>query len=233
MRLLAIGDIHGCYTALKTLLAYVNIQPNDQIITLGDYVDRGPQTCEVLDYLIELYSSGQLLPLRGNHEIMMMEARYSDSNRNFWLRCGGLEALESYASATGALHLSNIPAAHWGFLELACRDWHENDRLLFAHASIDAQTPMDEQISDHLHWGSFEAAQPHFTGKVFICGHTEQRSGHPKDRGHAVCIDTWAYGHGWLTCLDASTGEYWQANNQGQTRQGWLEYSGWDPNERG
>ena len=74
MRTLAIGDIHGCRTALDHLLAFVKPLPGDMIITLGDYVDRGPDTKGVIDRLIELHATGQLIPLRGNHEIMMIAA---------------------------------------------------------------------------------------------------------------------------------------------------------------
>jgi serine/threonine protein phosphatase 1 len=56
-----------------------------------------------------------------------------------------------------------------------------------------------------------------------VCGHTPQKSGRPKSLGHAVCIDTWAYGKGWLTCLEVGTGRYWQANQQGEHRSGWLD----------
>jgi serine/threonine protein phosphatase 1 len=55
-----------------------------------------------------------------------------------------------------------------------------------------------------------------------ICGHAEQRSGLPLVLERAICIDTWIYGDGWLTCLDVSTGEFWQANELGQTRSGCL-----------
>ena len=56
-----------------------------------------------------------------------------------------------------------------------------------------------------------------------VCGHTKQRSGRPRNWGHAVCIDTWVYGDGWLTCLDVRTGRYWQANQAGQTRTDYLD----------
>jgi serine/threonine protein phosphatase 1 len=49
-----------------------------------------------------------------------------------------------------------------------------------------------------------------------ICGHTSQKSGQIKSVGHAICIDTFAWGGGWLTCLDVDTGHYWQANNDGE-----------------
>jgi serine/threonine protein phosphatase 1 len=59
---------------------------------------------------------------------------------------------------------------------------------------------------------------PHEGGKIMVCGHTPQLSGRPTNLGHAVCIDTGAYDAGWLTCLDAQTGVYWQANERGEVR---------------
>jgi serine/threonine protein phosphatase 1 len=56
-----------------------------------------------------------------------------------------------------------------------------------------------------------------------ICGHTTQKSGLPRNWGHAICIDTWVYGEGWLTCLDIQSGRLWQANKKGECRTGWLE----------
>src|SRR5690242_9506638 len=94
MRILAIGDIHGCLTALDTLLDAVAPEPDDQIIALGDYVDRGPDSRGVLDRLIALYAGGRVVPLRGNHDVMMMEAR---KGRDLgWLLVGGKQTLLSY-----------------------------------------------------------------------------------------------------------------------------------------
>lgn len=64
---------------------------------------------------------------------------------------------------------------------------------------------------------------PHESGKIMICGHTPQRSGLPRNIGHAICLDTWAHAGAWPTCLDISSGRYWQANQQRQTRAGFLE----------
>ena len=72
-------------------------------------------------------------------------------------------------------------------------------------------------------WESFNDPPPHESGKVMVCGHTSQKSGVPRNIGHAVCIDTWACGRGWLTCLDVGSGRYWQANQRGETRASWLE----------
>ncbi|WP_353931834.1 hypothetical protein WJM97_04415 [Okeanomitos corallinicola TIOX110] len=73
-----------------------------------------------------------------------------------------------------------------------------------------------------LFWGGFEDATPHDSGKKMVCGHTSQTSGFPNDLGSAICIDTWVDGLGWLTCLDVTNGEIWQANQKGKKRQGYL-----------
>jgi serine/threonine protein phosphatase 1 len=72
MRILAIGDIHGCERAFDSLIAAVDLQPEDRLVTLGDYVDRGPDSKGVINRLITLHDTGQLVALRGNHEVMML-----------------------------------------------------------------------------------------------------------------------------------------------------------------
>ena len=71
-RLIAIGDIHGCADALEAILAAIDPREEDCIVTLGDYVDRGPETPRVIERLIQLRSAGNLVPLLGNHELMML-----------------------------------------------------------------------------------------------------------------------------------------------------------------
>src|SRR5262249_22446677 len=79
MRHLAIGDVHGCLTALRRLAEFVPFDPGeDVLVTLGDYVDRGPDSRGVLDWLIAYKGKGKLVPLRGNHEVMMLAARDGD-----------------------------------------------------------------------------------------------------------------------------------------------------------
>ena len=96
MRTLAIGDIHGSSAALKALADFVDFAPDDVIITLGDYIDRGPDSKGVIDFLIELRKSHQVITLKGNHEIMMENARISDQELYFWLLNGGEAAMESF-----------------------------------------------------------------------------------------------------------------------------------------
>ena len=116
------------------------------------------------------------------------------------------------------------PTAHWDFLENDCVDWHETDTHIFVHANIYPQVSLAEQPGFMLRWEGIDRqnSAPHYSGKILICGHTQQRSGLPLNLGHAVCIDTWAYGDGWLTCLDVMSGRLWQANQAGRVRTLWL-----------
>ncbi len=223
MRTLAIGDIHGCSAALDALLADVDPRPGDRLVTLGDYIDRGPDSRGVLNRLISLHAAGLLVPLRGNHEQMMLRAREDEELRWSWFRVGGAQTLGSYAPRHRLGDLADVPPAHWAFLERTCAEYHETDTHIFVHAGADPDKPLAAQPSYVLLWEPFTDLGPHQSGKVLVCGHTAQRSGRPLDRGHAICIDTFVYGGGWLTCLEVNTGRVWQANQRGERRSGWLE----------
>lgn len=223
-RHLAIGDIHGCFNALLTLVDFVGINSNDTLITLGDYVNRGPNTKAVLEWLIRQHSSGRLVPLRGNHEIMMLNAREDADAHRIWLDVGGRQTLESYAPFAGDKgQISDVPDEHWDFLENHLRASYETDRHFFVHANAHPDMAIGDQPDFMLYWEPFQFPAIHESGKVMVCGHTSQRSGLPLNHGHAVCIDTWACGRGWLTCLDVDSGMIWQANEARETRRMFLE----------
>jgi serine/threonine protein phosphatase 1 len=226
MRSLAIGDIHGCTTAFDLLLAAVKPEADDLIITLGDYVDRGPDSKGAVERLIALSKTHHLIALRGNHEEMMLKARGKPDEIRTWCLCGGDKTLASYklpckagsSDELGDLNiLSDVPAAHWEFLE-QCVDWYEIETHFFVHANAYADLPLSEQPGYMLFWESLDASAPHCSGKVMVCGHTAQRSGGPLNLGHTICIDTWVYGEGWLTCLDVMSGQVWQASQRGAVR---------------
>ena len=217
MRVLAIGDIHGCSGALDALLSAVAVQPDDTLVTLGDYVDRGPDSRGVLDRLIALCRSRYVVALRGNHDQMMVQARDGGEALLNWRSSGGDTTETSYGG------LGAVPAEHWRFIKDQCVDCWETETHIFAHASVYADLPLFEQPSYVLHWGRLDKAKPHESGKVMVCGHASQKDGVPLNLGFVVCIDTWAYGGGWLSCLDVTSGQVWQANQSGQQRQFWLE----------
>jgi len=218
-RHLAIGDIHGCFNALKTLLDFIELRDDDTIITLGDYIDRGPDSRAVLDLIIELDRSHQLVPLRGNHEVMLLDARTKSSWLRPWLSNGGDATLRSYAVAKGEEgSFDDIPAEHYAFLEKRLLRYYECDTHFFVHGGVDAKTALEDQTDPTLYWRRFRNLEPHYSGKIMVCGHTPQLTGFPSGNDHSICIDTFVYGDGWLTCLDVGPGTIWQANEAGDTR---------------
>jgi serine/threonine protein phosphatase 1 len=214
MRTLAIGDIHGCLTALETLLVAVDLRDDNLLITLGDYTDRGPDSRGVLDLLISLRREKVLVPVRGNHDVMFCEARDKHSAFGNWLALGGEATLLSYGGA-----IEGVPDKHWDFLEHGLVNYYESKTHIFVHAGLWPDVPLDEQPEFVLFFERFHNPAPHESGKTMICGHTNQRSGLPNNKGHAVCIDTRAYGGGWLSCLHVETGHIWQANQKGEVRE--------------
>ena len=220
-RVLAIGDIHGCLAALQTLDRHLAFGPDDLVIALGDYVDRGPDSKGVIDFLIELRKrTPRLVTLRGNHEVMMLAARTQGLDYfEGWLSAGGEQTLASYKAES----LADIPEAHWQFLE-STLSIYETRTHFFVHANVFPHLPLREQPDSVIYWERISTHEPrHCSGKTMVCGHTPQQSGKPLNLGHTVCIDTWVYGEGWLTCLDVTSGQYWQANQRGEQAEGRLE----------
>lgn len=210
-RLLAIGDIHGCAGALEALLDAVRPGPDDTVVTLGDYVDRGRSSRQVLERLIALGGQTRLVPILGNHDQMMLDARSEPDAPWTTAKDWGRRTLASYGpDAT----LDDVPAAHWAFLE-RCVESYEVDTHFFVHANAYPDQPLADQPSYMLRWEKLTHTRPHESGKTMVCGHTSQKNGKPRNLGHAVCIDTWVYGRGSLTCLEVRTGAIWQASEDG------------------
>lgn len=216
-RTLVIGDIHGCSTALEQMLEELAPQKSDTVVTLGDYVDRGPDTRGVLHRLLELEARTQLIPLLGNHEILMLDARSRMVDTGSWFGVGGRQTMQSY----GCMDVPDwnaVPPEHWAFLSQRLRRWHETEHHIFVHANVNAMLPMQDQSDDWLFWRRFEDSHPHFSGKTLICGHTAQKDGLPKILPGRICLDTWAYGEGWLTAFDIGAETFVQTNQRGEVR---------------
>ena len=218
MRTLAIGDIHGCFWQLKLLESAAQLSAEDRIVTLGDLVDRGPDTRQVIQWHIDR-SDWNLIPICGNHEIMMLSSASCDETHEEWLNCGGDAVLESY----GVNHVSEIPVEHLQFIERQLVPYHVAEKAFFVHANAWPELDLDEQPDEILYWDTAVERAAHVSGRTMICGHTPQRDGIPLDMGHAICIDTAACKGGWLTCLDVNSRYCWQANQQGETRSFWLD----------
>jgi predicted MPP superfamily phosphohydrolase len=147
-RLFALGDIHGCSTALRTLIEAIVPRSEDTIVTLGDYVDWGPDSRGVIDHLIDLSSRCHLVPLLGNHEEMLLAALESPSELRYWLKFGGKETLDSYRQSGGP---EMIPGDHVRFLK-GCRDYYETVGHIFAHANYEPHLPIHQVGGGKLRW---------------------------------------------------------------------------------
>lgn len=217
VRTLAIGDVHGCLDAMLSILDFACVNRSDRVVWLGDYIDKGPDSASVIDFLCGDTNKANHIYLRGNHEYLLEIAHRTDSNLSYWLQSGGQATMESYARTFGIDSVGSIPSSHWRFYKRLL-PYYETESHIFVHAAIDPEKPLPDQEELDLYWGSFESIGSHISGKKIICGHRSQKTGLPKRLGDATCIDTFPAGSGWLSCLDVSTGKCFQANQQGQTR---------------
>lgn len=214
MRRFVIGDIHGCGKALRTVLEQLTPDSGDELIFLGDYVDRGPDSRDVVDQLVALKRHCRVVPLRGNHEIMLMGVAFGGLDATGWLGNGGRATLASYGGS-----LSKIPDSHLEFFT-ALRPYHETDRHLFVHAGYTPEIPMAKQEDAAMYWEHmrFPPPPPHCSGKRAFVGHTPQPDGNVVDHGHLVCLDTYCFGGGYLTAMEIDRGELVQVDRQGHLR---------------
>src|SRR5262245_60518043 len=239
-RTIAIGDIHGCSRALAVLIDATGPGGDDTIITLGDHIDRGPDTPGTLDQLIALRKRCRVISLLGNHEEMLLDALRDKAALRRWLLLGGAGTLRSYGWVSGGPKRALadwIPKPHRDFLA-GCLPYHETATHLFVHAGYLPDLPLNQQPAEVLRWRVTNAgsAVPHQSGKVAVVGHTPQLSGEVLDLGFLVCIDTNCARGGWLTTLEVGSGRVWQANRTGRLRAGQVagyDNEGRSPGDRG
>ena len=222
MKTFVIGDIHGHLQALNALLDVVPFGQDDILIFLGDYVDKGPDTKGVLERLVDFSSRPNTIFLRGNHDQMLLDAHLEPVKYSIWESLAGDAPLASYGSGESSELIEQIPESHWKFLAESCVDFFEDERFIFVHAGIHPHhTPSEEDV-DHLHWLTLSTAQPHFSHRTVICGHSAQASGKIADLGHTICIDTGISKGKFLTCLELSGFHYWQSSSEGKIHEATL-----------
>jgi serine/threonine protein phosphatase 1 len=213
-RTVVIGDIHGCLDALNSIIDAVAPSATDTIVTVGDYVDRGPNSKGVIDRLLELRETCHLVALRGNHEDMMLEVLRGDTPPFHWLNHGGVQTMDSYGFVGD---LNCVPRSHREFLD-NLPNYFENETHFVVHANYDPDLPLDEQPDDLLRWVKLtqEVPGPHMSGKRAVVGHTHDREGRIFEVPHLVCIDTYCYGGKWLTAMELESGKIWQSDPFGK-----------------
>jgi serine/threonine protein phosphatase 1 len=202
----AIGDIHGELRKLEELLEHLPLASEDRLVFIGDYVDRGPNSAQVLDLLVQIRSTrpGTFF-LRGNHEQMMLDAlayferkpgeKPSQEVGLMWFLNGAAATLTSYPERPQHWR-ERIPLDHWNFVRETRMELH-TEHFHFVHAGV---------LPKHMKWRlpgfdyrlwirePFLASQEVF-GSVIVFGHTPQASGKPLITHNKIGIDTGvAYG---------------------------------------
>ncbi len=223
-RVYAIGDIHGRLDLLLELIETINqdmsADPITQntIVFLGDYVDRGPDSAEVVDYLSKLSIPGvECVFLMGNHEKYMMDLTTLSVPFEVWLHNGGAATLKSYSidvdlendllnplAVQEALKQA-IPRHHWDFFESLKPSWQKG-RVFFAHAGIDPARPLDQQRGQDLIWireAFLHSERDH--GALIVHGHTPHHE--PEVRRNRINVDTGAWQSDYLTALALEDGQ--------------------------
>ena len=205
-RLLAIGDIHGCRGRLIELLAEVNPHSEDQLIFLGDYIDRGPDARGVIDELLDLRQRHpRSIFLKGNHEAMFRE--YLDGTDPFpFLLNGGAATLNSYQQGGEV----RIPPEHLDFLR-ELKLFHETDDFIFVHAGLRPGLPLAQQQEGDLLWIRSEFLDSDYDwGKTVVFGHTPLAS--PLLTENRIGLDTGAGFGRVLTCCEVRSRRCWHSS---------------------
>jgi serine/threonine protein phosphatase 1 len=230
-RTFVIGDIHGELSALETLLDRLPVAPDDTMVFLGDYVDRGPDSRGVIERVRAVAAAGaaRVVTLRGNHEDMWLES-WDAPNLGFLLpRSNG--TVNTYRSFTGRAplppdedvaldELARVVAVR-DWLPGAVRDWmatldlwFEDDHAIYVHAGVGRAAPGDAgwrhpsaSAAKHLMWTRNADFFKGYRGKRLVIGHTPTRDIETGTteiwrRGDVIAVDTAAGKGGFLSAIE-------------------------------
>lgn len=165
----AIGDVHGCLLTLRKMVEEeLAVSKTDLLVLLGDYVDRGPSSKGVLDYIEHLVEDGyRVIPLRGNHDDMLVRARFSERYVSAQLRNGGVETLDSFGVQTH----QEIPLLYCDMID-SYPLVHEEPDVVCLHGSYDITAP--EPLADYetILWKRLDGDDLDKDGRRIVCGHT-------------------------------------------------------------
>ena len=205
MKIYAIGDIHGQIFKLRKLIDRLYINDTYQLVFVGDYIDRGDYSFEVIEYLIGLSKRYNCVFLKGNHEEMFMNY-LSGINESMFIQNGGYGTIQNYKKNGCDLSQTNyvdrhLPYTHLEFFR-GLQYYYETDDYIFVHAGLlSKDIPLEKQPKETLLWERYDFINSEFDwGKKVIFGHTPNKEILKMD--NKICIDTGAcYGDGSLTCV--------------------------------
>jgi serine/threonine protein phosphatase 1 len=190
-----IPDIHGRHDLLNDGLAEITARDETGVIvTLGDYVDKGPQSKQAVDRLLSGAAGGwSLVALKGNHDAMMVEALRDPSRMPAWIAKGGDAALASYGGDPAA-----VPEVHIAWLD-RLRLMHVDAHRIYVHAGVDPEIALDQQSEATLLWKRYPKGFPGGFGDLHVVhGHDNFPEG-PLLYPGRTNLDTLAWRTGRLT----------------------------------
>jgi serine/threonine protein phosphatase 1 len=204
-RLLAVGDIHGCLEQLKCLMARVRPRDNDQFVFLGDYIDRGPDSRGVIDFLVDFrkrYPSTVFL--KGNHEEMLLDY-LQGKNTLLYMANGGWETLKCYETEAGI----KVLPEHLDFIE-SLQLYYELESFIFVHAGLRPGVALEDHDERDFLWirGEFLDSDYEFE-KTVVFGHTPLSD--PLQERDKIGLDTGAVYGRHLTCCDVRRRHFWDS----------------------
>lgn len=218
MKTLVFGDLHGHYDETKKLVELVKPDDHDTLVFIGDYIDRGKQSFEVVEYMLELKQQYNCIFLKGNHEEMFMDYM-SGINNQLYTYNGGDKTIESYSDhrfdISQYTHYTDreFPEIHMDFF-VNLKLYHEDEKYIYVHAGLFPNgTPPEKQSPNMLLWvrEPFISSKQNF-GKKVVFGHTPFHE--PLNTENKIGIDTGiAYG-GKLTCVILPDEKFLSVSNE-------------------
>jgi len=203
-KIFAIGDIHGCFDKLQKLIEKLPVdQQLDTLVFIGDYIDRGSSSKEVVEYVIELKDKfHNVVCLTGNHEQMFLNY-LAGIDEVMYLYNGGKATLVSYglpAYSPVPERKSAIPLSHLQFFQ-SLLHYYETEEYIFVHAGLIPGLSMRRQTVHDLLWVRHDFIYSDYDfGKTVVFGHTPFQS--PLIAANKIGIDTGAFSGGKLTCVE-------------------------------
>ncbi len=213
MSIYAIGDIHGCLAHLERLLEVVNPDlSRDQLVFVGDYIDRGLNSRGVVEYLVRLkerHPPDRIVCLKGNHEAMFLDFLAGIEPELFLFNGGRSTLREYWGEQWKDREALRLPLEHERFFR-ELLPWYETPEYFFVHAGVRPGLPLDQQTEEDLLWirGEFIMSFEDF-GKRVVFGHTPFRE--PLVMPNKLGIDTGAVYGNFLTCVKLPEEEFFYA----------------------
>ena len=220
-RVLAIGDVHGKFTKLMSLWKKLSVTDDDLVIFLGDYVDRGNEVAEVLEWIMEQSQKPNIIVLSGNHERILTNVFHGCTDRILWILNGGkatICGLHKIKSKDTVLFneilnfVEELPLYHSMTIG--------GKQFIFVHAGIDSRVPLEKQSEETLLWGrDFD-----YDGEaILVNGHSPVQAfsefgveDNPRPvflNGNRLFMDTGSFLlDGKISAVDILSGQYWQSD---------------------